>query len=205
MLKALSLEAFGEAVASTEAVPGGGSVSALAGALSAALTAMVARLTLNKEKFAQVAPQMGRLERHGQDLQHRLLGAVDRDAQSYRKVLAAFGMPKTNEDEQQARRLAIQEAFKEAAGVPLEVAGLCLRIMDLADEAVRLGNPDMITDAGVALVLARSAALGALMNVSINLTSLKDSNAAAGMRAAVARLKGDVLQKEEKTLAALPI
>jgi len=204
MLKALSLEQFSEAVASTEAVPGGGSVSALAGALSAALAAMVARLTLNKKKFALVAPQMGRLERQGQVLQHRLLEAVDRDAQSYRKVLAAFGMPKTNDEERQARTLAVQDAFKEAADVPLEVAGLCRHIMDLADEAVRLGNPDMITDAGVALVLARSAALGALMNVNINLTSLKDPDVVADMRAAVGRLKGEVLQKEERTLAALP-
>lgn len=205
MLKELSLEKFSAAVASEEAVPGGGSVSALAGGLAAALAAMVARLTMNKKKFAEVAPQMATLEHQAIELQGRLMAAVDRDADAYRRVLAAFRLPNTTDEAQQARSRAIEAAFCLAADVPLEVAGLSFEIMELAGQAVRLGNPDMITDAGAALVLARSAALGALMNVNINLTYIKDQNVAADMRTTVERIKAAVLQKEPAVLSDLPL
>lgn len=205
MLKELSLEQFSDAVASEEAVPGGGSVSALAGGLAAALAAMVARLTMNKKKFAEVAPQMATLAHQAIELQGRLMAAVDRDADGYRQVLAAFRLPNTTDEAQQTRSRAIEAAFRLAADVPLEVAGLAFEIMELAGQAVRLGNPDMITDAGVALVLARSAALGALMNVNINLTYIKDQNVVADMRTTVERIKDAVLQKEPAVLSELPL
>jgi formiminotetrahydrofolate cyclodeaminase len=205
MLTELSIEHFGHAVASEEAVPGGGSVCALAGSLAGALVAMVARLTLNKEKFAHIAPQMETLLRNAQQLQSLLLAAVDRDADSYGRVLAAFRLPKATDEEKLTRRRAIQAAFKKAAEVPLEVANLCLRIMELADQAVRQGNPDMITDAGVTLVLARSAALGALMNVNINLTAITDQAVVEEMRTSTQNLKKTVLKKEQETLAELPL
>jgi formiminotetrahydrofolate cyclodeaminase len=205
MLKALSLEQFSDAVASEDAVPGGGSVAALAGALAAALAAMVARLTVNKKRFAHVAPQMERLAHHAIELQSQLVAAVDRDAHSYRRVLAALRLPKATDEEKQARTRAMEAAFRRAAQVPLEVAGLSLEIMELAGQGIGLGNPDMITDAGVALVLARSAALGALMNVNINLTYLKDQKVVAKMGAAAGRIKTAVLQKEQTTLAQLPL
>lgn len=205
MLKELSLEQFSEAVASEEAVPGGGSVSALAAGLAASLAAMVARLTMNRKKFSGVAPQMKTLVHDAIELQGRLMAAVDRDAESYRQVLAAFRLPKATDEEKQARSRAIEAAFRLAAEVPLEVAGLSFEIMELAHQGVRLGNPDMITDAGVALVLARSAALGALMNVNINLTYIKDQNVAADMGTTVQRIKAAVLQKEQATLTELPL
>lgn len=205
MLKELSLEQFCDAAASEEAVPGGGSVSALAGGLAAALAAMVARLTMNKEKFAEVAPQMATLAHHAIELQRQLMAAVDRDADGYRQVLAAFRLPKATDEEKQARSRAIEAAFRLAAGVPLEVAGLSFKIMELAGQGVRLGNPDMITDAGVALVLARSAALGALMNTNANLTHIKDQNVVADMRTTVERIKKAVLQKEPAVLSELPL
>lgn len=205
MLNTLSIEQFCNAVGSEEAVPGGGSVSALAGGLAAALAAMVAHFTLKKEKFADVAPQMTTLLESAQKLQNQLISAVDRDADGYRQVLAAFRMPKATDEEKQARSQAIQAAFITAADVPLEVAGLSLQIMDLVSRAVPQCNPDVITDAGVALVLARSAALGALMNVNINLTSVKDPDVLSDMRAAVERIKKEVMEKERTTFAALPL
>lgn len=205
MLKELSLEQFSDAVASEEAVPGGGSVSALAGGLAASLAAMVARLTMNKKKFAPTTPQMETLAHRAVALQRQLLAAVDRDADSYRRVLAAFRLPKATDQEQHARTQAIEAAFRSAADVPLEVAGLCLEIMELAHQGVRLGNPDMITDAGVALVLARSAALGALMNANINLTHIKNRNAVTDMHTTVERIKATVLQKEQAVLSELPL
>lgn len=205
MFKEMTLKSFGEAVASEEAVPGGGSVSALAGSLAAALAAMVARLTQKKEAFAAVAPQMTALEEAAHELQHQLLSAVDRDSDSYRMVLSAFRQPKSTEEEKKVRHQAIQEAFQQAIDVPLEVATLSIKVMDLASQAVRNGSPIMVTDAGVAVVLARSATLGALMNIRINLTSIKDTTLVNDMRAKVQALKKEALQKEEAILKELPL
>ncbi len=201
MLKDLSLEKFTDAVASEEAVPGGGSAAALAGALAAALAGMVGALTLKKEAFADVAPMMTALREEADQLRTALLNGVDRDADSYRGVLAAFRLPKSTDDEKQARSAAIQTAFTAAANVPLETAQTALKIMELAEKAVSHGNPDMITDAGVAILLARSAALGALMNVQINLGSLKDAALVADLRGKVADLKAAVLKKEQDALS----
>lgn len=205
MLTEMNLKTFGEAVASNEAVPGGGSVSALAGSLAAALAVMVARLTQKKEAFASVVPQMTALEEQACQLQSQLLSAVDRDADSYRMVLSAFRRPKSTEEEKQARRRAIQMAFKQAIDVPLEVATLSVEVMDLATQAIRNGNPVMVTDAGVGLLLARSAALGALMNVKINLTSIDDPAMVDDVSEKVHQLKKEALQKEQALLDELPV
>ncbi len=174
MLKDISLEAFAESVASERAVPGGGSVSALAGALAAALAAMVGRLTPKKEPFAHLADRMQALCEQAESLQTDLLTAVDQDADSYRQVLAAFRLPKATSEEKQTRSDAIQSAFKEAARVPLQVAATALKVLKLAAQAVADGNPDMVTDAAVGVMLARTAVLGAVYNVKINLNAIKE-------------------------------
>lgn len=203
MLKDLSLEAFTTAVASQAPVPGGGSVSALAGGLAAALSAMVARLTLKKAQYADRAPAMAQLRDNAEQLLKNLLTAVDHDADSYRQVLAAFQMSKSTEAEKQKRSSAIQEAFQQATSVPLQVAENALKVMDLAGTALQSGNPDMITDAGVGVLLARSAALGALMNARINLGSLKDQKLQTQWRSKISELEKNVLQKEAQLLALL--
>ncbi len=205
MLKDLSLKAFVKAVDSEEAVPGGGSVSALAGCLAASLTAMVAALTLKKEKFRNVEAQMAEIREKATVLQQELLNAVDKDADSYRQVLAAFRLPKATDEEKNERSVAIQAAFKHATEVPLEVAQAALGVIDLAGQAVREGNPDMVTDAGVGVLMARSAALGALLNVAINLGSLKDRAVVEVLRGKVKRMQSDVMQKEAEILRMLEI
>ncbi len=205
MLKQLSLEDFSSAVASLEPVPGGGSVSALAGALAAALAAMVASLTIKKEQYADRSPLMQKLGAEAGRLQAELLNAVDRDAESYRQVLGAFRLPKTTAEEKQKRGAAIQAAFRQATEVPLQVAEAALKVLDLAGDATRLGNPDMVTDAGVGVVLARSAALGALMNAKFNLSSLKDRDLVNDLEARIAHLKQDVFLKEAEILEPLNV
>lgn len=195
-----TLKQFAEKTASPDAVPGGGSVSALAGALAAALAAMVAGLTLSKEKFANVAPQMESLRQDAVDLQSKLLAAVDRDSESYQDVLAAFRLPKQTEAETQTRAAAIQEAFKGACQVPLQVAEMAMQVADLAVQAARDGNPEMITDAGVSTLLARAAGLGALMNVRINLTAIKDVDLAAQMDRKIDQIKRHIIEKEQEML-----
>ena len=205
MLKEMTLEGFAEAVASLDPVPGGGSVSALAGGLAAALTAMVASLTLKKEKYADLAPLMQSLGTEAGKLQKELLNAVDRDADSYRQVLSAFRLPKSTDDEKQKRAGAIQAAFRHATEVPLQVAETALKVLDMAGTAALKGNQDMVTDAGVGVLMARSAALGALMNAKINLSSLKDRNLVNNLETKIAHLKHTVIQKEAEILGALEV
>jgi len=203
MFKEMSLEAFADATASREPVPGGGSVSALAGGLAASLAAMVATLTFTKEAFADRAPEMRRLHDAAEGLRKDLLDAADRDAQSYRDVLAAYRQPKTTEEERRQRTAAIQAAFRHATEVPLQIAEAAIRVLELAATATRRGNPDMLTDAGVGVVLARSAALGALMNAKFNLASLKDKDFVAQARDRIERLRRRAMQMESEVLASL--
>jgi len=205
MLKEMTLEGFADAVASLEPVPGGGSVSALAGGLAAALAAMVAALTLKKEQYADLTPLMQDLGTEAGKLQNELLNCVDRDADSYRQVLAAFRLPKSTDDEKQKRGAAIQAAFRHATEVPLQVAEAALKVLGLAGTAALKGNPDMVTDAGVGVLMARSAALGALMNAKINLSSLKDRDLVNDLKAKIAHLKQTVIQKEAEILGALKV
>jgi len=203
MLINMSVDTFARAVASDAPVPGGGSVSALAGALAAALTAMVAELTLKKETFAAVHPEMADLQAEAGRLQAVLAKAVDEDAESYRGVLAAYRMPQSDDAQKEARRQAVQAAFLRAAEVPLKVAECAARVMELSGTAADRGNRDMVTDAGVGIVMARAAALGALMNVKINLNSVEDRALADGMRRKAAALEAAVLQKEAQLLKRL--
>ena len=200
-----TLKQFIDKTAAPDAVPGGGSVSALAGALAAALAAMVAGFTLNKETFAAVAPQMETLRQNAADLQSKLLAAVDRDSESYQAVLAAFRLPKGTQTEIQARTAAIQEAFKGACRVPLQVAEMAGQAADLAVQAARDGNPDLITDAGVSALLARAAGLGALMNVRINLAAINDDNLVAQMDQKIKQIKQYIIEKEQKILEIFPV
>lgn len=205
MLKEMTLEEFADAAASLEPVPGGGSVSALAGALAAALAAMVASLTLKKEQYAGRTPLMQRLHDEAGQLQNELLTAVDRDAESYRRVLAAFRLPKSTDEEKQKRGAAIQAAFRHATEVPLQVAEAALKVMELAGTAASQGNPDMVTDAGVGVLLARAAVLGASMNAQFNLASLKDRDLAMDLETKIAHFKQSALDKEAEILEALKI
>ena len=205
MFKEMSVEAFAYAAASRDPVPGGGSVSALAGGLAASLAAMVAALTLKKKAYADRVPEMQRLHDAAADLQKELMDAVDKDAQSYREVLAAYRLPKTTEEEHRQRAAAIQAAFLNATEVPLQVAEAAMRVLDLAGTAVRRGNPDMRTDAGVGVLLARSAGLGALMNAKINLAELKDRDTAGQMRERIERLWQNIVRTESDILDSLEI
>ena len=205
MYKEISLETFASEVASLEPVPGGGSVSALAGALAAALAVMVALLTLKKERYADRESEMLQLRDEAEQLQQQLLAAVDQDAQSYRQVLAAFRLRKSTEKEKQKRAEALQAAFRKATEVPLEVAETALKVLELTGNAARRGNPDMVTDAGVGILLARAAALGALMNAEFNLGSLKDRQLAAEMKTRIGRMKQTVHQMEKQYLDSISL
>jgi formiminotetrahydrofolate cyclodeaminase len=170
-LSELTVKDFLMTVSGASPAPGGGSVSALAGALSASLCGMVARLTLGKEKYREAWKEMERLRDAADFLSLRLMELVEEDSAAYNRVLAAFRIPKENT---KAREEAIQSATKEAASVPMETLRAAAALVDLVRTALDRGNPNCLTDAGVALQLIRAVANGAAYNVRINLHELKD-------------------------------
>lgn len=174
MLVDLTVKEFLNKVAGSDPVPGGGSIAALNGALGASLAAMVAGLTIGKKGYEEHQATMERIKEEALKYKEVFTINIDRDSEAYDKVFACFKMPKATDEEKQARSAAIQEATKYAALVPMEVARAAYGMMTLIADVARLGNKNAVTDACVAMMSARTAVLGALLNVRINLGSIKD-------------------------------
>lgn len=169
-----SLADYLDRLASAEPEPGGGSVAALVGALAAGLLTMVADLTLGKEKFAAVEEDMARLRSRAEELRAQLQDLVTLDAEAYGAVAAAMKLPRETEAQAEERRRVLQEALVGAAKVPLQVAQAALEVARLCPEAAEKGNPNAVSDAGVAVLLADAAAQSAALNVKINLNWIED-------------------------------
>lgn len=193
-LKNLTVTEFVNVTASDAPAPGGGSVAALAGALAAALAEMVANLTVGKAKYASVEDEMKKLAADGAALRVELLEDIQKDSTSFNLYMDAIGMPKDTDEEKALRRDAMQNGLKAAAQVPLSVAAAAYKIFPIAEAVVERGNTNAVTDGLVAAMMARTAVIGALFNVKINLGSIKDE-------AFVAELAGQVKELEEKAIA----
>jgi glutamate formiminotransferase / formiminotetrahydrofolate cyclodeaminase len=189
-------EPFIDAVASSAPAPGGGSVSAHAGALSAALAAMVCRLTITKKQYASVKDELTGIRDQADALCRELRQLVVTDEQAFTAVMDAYRLPKGSDEQTAARELAVQEATKGAASVPLQVMKTSLAALKLARIVAEKGNQNSITDAGVAGLMGHAAVEGAGYNVRINLTSIKD-------QAFVSTLTGEVavVRKEAAGIA----
>lgn len=165
---------FSDSVASSSPAPGGGTVSAAAGTLAAALAAMVCRLTIGKKKYAGVQEEMEKVLTEAETLRAKLTRLADDDAKAFDKVMAARKLPKDSESEIAARDKAIDAATREAAQVPLEVCRTAYRVIELADVCAAKGNVNAASDSGVAAQMAYSAIVGAGLNVKINMTGFPD-------------------------------
>ncbi len=176
-----TVRGFVNEVSSDSMAPGGGSVSALAGALGAGLATMVGNLTAGKKDMFDVYGEMVELADRGQKLKDSLLRMVDEDTEAFNRIIDAVRMPKKSDEEKQARAAAMEEANKNATMVPLRTADLCLEAVKLSRDAAKKGNPASISDAGVATLTARAGFEGALLNVKINLPGVEDK----GFRAEV--------------------
>lgn len=194
-MKDMTLEEFVQKAASNEAVPGGGSVAALAGALAGALAEMVAGLTVGKKGYEDSWDEMKLLVLKASEIRIKLLDDIQRDSTSFNKYMQAISMPKDTDEEKEVRKSAMQEGLKEASVVPFEIASLAYEIMTLADIAVVKGNSNAATDGLVAAMMARTAVLSALYNTKINLRSIKDE-------AFVEEYSKKVKELEEKTISA---
>ena len=173
-----SLKDFALVTRSSDPTPGGGSVSAYVGVLGSALTSMVGGLTFGKKGYEDIPEesrtQMETSSKEMESLVDELAHIVDEDSKAFDEVMKAFKMPKETDEDKKARSAAIKEGYKIALDVPLTCAEKCLRILELQDVFAKYGNVNAITDIGVGILLAYSGLEGALLNVSINLGSLKD-------------------------------
>ncbi len=174
-LVGMTLRGFTDELSMDSPAPGGGSVAALCGALSAGLSAMVANLTVGKKGYEAVCGEMVATAVEAQALKDFLLDAVDRDTNAFNKVMEAFRLPKTTPEQAQEKDRAIEEANKEATLVPLEVLEKAVDAVGLARIAAAKGNKNSLSDAGVAGLAAQAAGEGAYDNVLINIGGIKDA------------------------------
>jgi glutamate formiminotransferase / formiminotetrahydrofolate cyclodeaminase len=185
-------------VSSDAPTPGGGSVSAVTGAAGAALIAMVARLTIGRKGFDDVADRMEEIVNHVDESRAALLELADRDAAAFDAVMTAIRMPKDSDEEKAARSAALQRATAQAAAAPMDVARRSTPLIDLAIEVIEKGNPNAASDGATAAAMLHASVLGALANVEINLASLKDEEEVARLRS-----ETDVLRSQaDEQLAA---
>jgi formiminotetrahydrofolate cyclodeaminase len=205
VLKDLSIVAYLARTASGDPLPGGGSSAALNGALAAALTEMVANLTIGRKGFEPVDSEMRAVAEKAAGLRSKLTADVDRDSDSYAQVLKAFQMPKATEAEKADRGLAVQDAFKQAALVPLGVARAAVAVMDLGRTVISKGNPNAASDGAAGVLAARMAARAAVYNVRINLGSIKDAAFTSELRREADRLEAEAEAKEREALSLLKI
>ncbi len=197
----LSIEQFVHKTASDSVTPGGGSVSAAVGAMGTGLGTMVANLSSHKRGWDDRWEEFSEWAEKGKEIQEKLLFLVDEDTNSYNGIVAAFGLPKSTEEEQQARAEAIQQATQYAMEVPLQVMRTASAAMEVIEAMVEKGNPNSISDAGVGALAVRTAVLGAGMNVRINGLDLKDKEVAARLIAEAEAIEKDVMAREQVILA----
>lgn len=175
-LVSMTLTDFADETASESPAPGGGSISAYAGALGISLGTMVANLSSHKKGWDERWEEFSIWAEKGQKQKEELIRLVDADTAAFNKIMAAFGMPKSNPEEKAARTAAIQAATKEAIEVPFRVMKTSLAGMELIRAMAQTGNPNSVTDAGVGALCARSAVMGAFLNVRINAGSYDDKD-----------------------------
>ena len=180
---------FADETASESPAPGGGSISAYMGALAAALGTMVANLSAHKAGWDDRWEEFSDVAEKGRDIQDRLIHLVDEDTEAFNRIMAVFAMPKKTEEEKAARSAALQEATLYATEVPLRTMRAAYETFDVLEAMAKKGNPASVSDAGVGALAARSAVLGAQLNVRINAAGLKD------------RAKADELLAEAEQIA----
>lgn len=201
MLIEMKLNAFLDRTASSDPVPGGGSISALAAATAAGLVEMVANLTSGGKGFEATKTEMKEISGKAAVFRKKISGCIDLDSEAYNQVILSYKMPKNNEAEAKTRTRAIQAALKHAAEVPLRVASETLKLMTLAEIVLKKGNPNAVTDGLVAVMMARAAILGALYNVKINLKFITDASYVSKLSAQVREMEATALKKEKDLLA----
>jgi glutamate formiminotransferase/formiminotetrahydrofolate cyclodeaminase len=196
----MTFEDFVHETASESPAPGGGSISAAVGAMGAALATMVANLSAHKRGWDQRWEEFSEWAERGKAIHDELLRLVDEDTAAFNALMAAFGLGQANDEEKAARREAIQEATRRAMEVPLQVMERALASMEVIAAMADRGNPNSVSDAGVGALCARSAVMGAFLNVKINAGGLEDRTLAEQMLARANELQRKAIDREAEIL-----
>lgn len=173
-LAELTVRGFADLLGSDAPAPGGGSAAALAGALGAALTAMVGSLTVGRKKFAEFDGLARETLEKARNLEHRFLDVMERDTEAFNAVSAVFAMPKGTDQEKEARAVAMQEALQGCTKTPFEMMELSLEALRLTDGLVDRSNASAASDLGCAALSLKAAIQGAWLNVLINIGGIQD-------------------------------
>lgn len=197
----MTCTAFAEETASESPAPGGGSISAYMGALGAALGTMVANLSSHKAGWDERWEEFSDYAERGQAIMAELLHLVDEDTEAFNRIMAVFAMPKSTDEEKAARSAALQEATLYATQVPLKTMKASLKVFEIVKAMAEIGNPNSVSDAGVGALAARSAVLGAQLNVKINAAGLKNREAADVLVAEAEAIAAEAIKLEAETLA----
>lgn len=203
MLANLKIVDFLERTASKAPVPGGGSMAALSAAASASLSEMVANLTIGKKGFEAIEDDMKEIVENVFNYREKLVQDIDRDAKAYHDVVSAYRLPKGTEKDKKNRNRAIQEALKNAALIPMGVAKDAFKLMELAGKLVETANKNVLTDAGVAAMMARTAVLSALYNVKINLASITDNVFVTDLTKQFEHIEKETEKREKEIMSAI--
>jgi len=196
----LDLREFCNETLSDSPAPGGGSVAALMGALGVSLGGMVANLSAGKRGWDDKLDYFSEWAVKGQRLKDELLFLVDEDTAAFNKVMAAFGLPKGSDEEKAARSNAIQDATRYATEVPFRTMQRSFDSFELIKAMAETGNPNSVSDAGVGALCARSAVMGAFLNVKINAAGLKDKEFTEEILARGAEIVENAIAKESEIL-----
>jgi glutamate formiminotransferase/formiminotetrahydrofolate cyclodeaminase len=196
----LSLQEFANETASESPAPGGGSIAAYMGSLGISLATMVANLSSHKRAWDDRWKEFSTWAEKGQKIKDELLYLVDEDTNAFNKIMEAFSLPKSSEQEVKFRSEAIQNATKYATEVPLKTMILAYSSFPIIKAMAEIGNPNSISDAGVGALCARSAVIGAYMNVRINAAELKDEAFKKEILAKAEKIKNDAIKEEEAIL-----
>ena len=196
----LTCKGFCDETASDSPAPGGGSVSAYMGALAASLGTMVANLTGGKAAYDDEWERYSDVAVKGQGLKDELLHLVDEDTAAFNRIMDAFSLPKKSDEEKAARSAAIQEATKYATEVPFRTMQKAFECFEVVRAMIEWGNPNSVTDGGVGALAARSAVMGAHLNVKINASSLKDEAFKQDILSKAAKIEADAIKEEADLL-----
>ena len=196
----LSLSAFADETASESPAPGGGSIAAYVGSLGISLATMVANLSAHKRGWDERWEEFSNWAEQGQILKDELLFLVDEDTNSFNKIMEAMRLPKGSDSEKQARKEAMDGATKYAILTPFRVMETSLKSMDIIQEMAEIGNPNSVTDAGVGALCARTAVIGAFLNVKINCKDFDDTEFVTDILAKGEAVMAKAIAKEEAIL-----
>ena len=176
MIDEQSLRRFLDELASAAPTPGGGSAAALMGAMGAALISMVCNLTIGRKGYEGIEAEMRGSLREAEALRQRLTAMIQDDVQAFDALMAAYRLPRATEEQTLARGRAVQQALKQATDVPLACAQACAEVIELARRVAPTGNRGVISDAGVASLVACAGLRSAALNVAINAPSIHDAD-----------------------------